>query len=87
MKIALTIVAVFALALYTAWLNGLFLRCPHCRKIGSWRFNSTEPAVVEKDEVGGVLSRSQTRICRKCGKAILDKWSDHEGRTFEKAVE
>jgi hypothetical protein len=85
MKIALVIIAtVAAVSVYTAWLNGAFLRCPHCRKIGSWRYDAAEPAVEEKDEDGFVLSSRQIRVCRKCGKKILDKWSDHEGRIFEK---
>ena len=86
-NIALTVLAVVAaISFYTAWLNGIFLRCPHCRKIGSWRYDSTEPAVVEKNEDGSVVSRSQPRICRKCGKRVMDRWSDGGGRTFEKAV-
>ena len=88
MKLALLIAAVVsALLLYTAWLNGVFLRCPHCRKIGSWRYDSSEPAVQDKDEDGIVQTRRRIRVCRKCGKRVLDKWSDHEGRTLEKANE
>jgi hypothetical protein len=56
---------IIAGAVYTAWLNGAFRRCPHCRKIGSWRYDSAEPAVVEKDEDGGVVGCSQIRVCRK----------------------
>ena len=85
MRITLKIMAVvLAMSLYTAWMNGIFRRCPHCRKIGSWRFDQAEPAVVEKDEDGVVQSRRQLRICRKCGNKVIDKWSDYEGRTFEK---
>jgi hypothetical protein len=85
MKITLTIMAVvLAMALFTAWLNRFFLRCPYCRKIGSWRYDPAEPSVDEKDEDGVVQSRRQLRICRKCGNRVIDKWSDHGGRTFEK---
>jgi hypothetical protein len=86
MKIALAIMAtVFVIVLYTAWLNGVFRRCPHCRKIGSWRYDASEPAVEEKDEEGVVWRSTQIRVCRKCAKKVLDKWSDFEGRIFEKA--
>ena len=85
MKMTLIIlVVVLAMTLYTAWMNGVFLRCPYCRKIGSWRYDPTEPAVEEKDEDGVVQSSRQLRICRKCSNRIIDKWSDHGGRTFEK---
>jgi uncharacterized protein (DUF983 family) len=72
-------------ALYTAWMNGVFARCPHCGKIGSWRYDSAGPAVEEKDKDGAVERARQVRVCRGCGKKVLDKWSDDEGRTFEKA--
>src|SRR5207245_10226825 len=85
MKTALIIVAVvFAAVLYTAWMNGVFLRCPHCRKIGSWRYDPAGPPVKEKDRDGVVLKRTEIRTCRKCGGRVLDRWSDHEGRSFEK---
>jgi DNA-directed RNA polymerase subunit N (RpoN/RPB10) len=89
MKAALLIAAlIFAVGLfilYTDWMNGVFLRCPHCGKIGSWRYDAAEPAVQEKDEDGVVCKSTQIRICRKCGKKVLEKWSDYEGRTFDKA--
>lgn len=84
MKITLTIVVVLAMTFITAWLNGVFLRCPYCRKIGSWRYDPAEPAVEEKDEDGVVQSSRQLRICRKCGNRVIDKWSDRGGRTFQK---
>jgi hypothetical protein len=79
MKPALIIVAcAFGIVLLHAWVNGMFLRCPHCRKIGSWRYDDPEPAVVEEDEGGGIESSRQIRVCRKCGQKVLDKWSDQE---------
>ena len=86
MQAALIIAAVaLAVILYTAWMNGVFRRCPHCGKLGSWRYDAAEPAVEEKDEDGVVQKVTQIRVCRECGKRVLDKWSDHDGRTFEKA--
>jgi hypothetical protein len=88
MEIGLTIIAfVAALLLYTAWVNGVFLRCPHCRKIGSWRFDAAEPAVDTRDEDDVLESSRQVRVCRKCGERVLDTWSDQGGRTFEKVGE
>lgn len=85
MKIALVIsVCAAASALYVAWLNGVFRRCPYCRKIGSWRFDPVSPAVIEKDEDDAVQKTTQLRLCRKCGQRVLDTWSDHGGRTIEK---
>jgi endogenous inhibitor of DNA gyrase (YacG/DUF329 family) len=88
MKAPLVIAAVaLASVLFTAWINGVFRRCPHCGKRGSWRYDSVAPALEEKDEDGVVSESTQLRTCRKCGKRVLDKWSDHEGRTFEKVKE
>jgi hypothetical protein len=85
MRIALiTIATILVVLLYTAWLNRLFLRCPHCRKIGTWRFDAAEPATERKDNDGAVQSSGQIRVCRKCGKRVLDTWSDHGGRKIEK---
>lgn len=86
MRIALFILAgVLGTLLYTAWLNRLFLRCPHCRKIGSWRFDPVEPVRYGRDEDGVVVSSRQVRVCRKCKKTVLDAWSDYGGRTLEAA--
>jgi hypothetical protein len=82
--IVATAALVLTFVLYTAWMNGLFLRCPYCGKIGFWRYDAAEPPVEEKDEDGVVQKSPQIRICRKCAERVLDKWSDHEGHTFEK---
>ena len=85
MKFALVVMAaVSALAVYTAWMNGAFLRCPHCRKIGSWRFDPAETAVDERDEDGVLRSSRQVRVCRKCGQKVLHTWSDRDGPAIEK---
>lgn len=58
MKAALTIAAeAFAFALYTAWINGVFSRCPYCGKRGSWRYDNQGNALREKDEEGVVRRR------------------------------
>jgi len=72
------------LAAYAAWLNGAFPRCPYCGKIGSWRYDDAGALVKEKDEDGWVLSTTQLRVCRKCKRVVLEKWSDCEGRSFER---
>ena len=76
---------ILVMALYTAWMNQLFLRCPHCGKIGSWRYDAAESAAEERDEDGVVRKITQIRICTKCKSKVLYKWSDYEGRTLEKA--
>lgn len=74
------IAAVILFAAYTAIINSEFLRCPHCGKIGSWRFDAIEEDVDECDEEG-VLVRSTTRQrCRKCGGEVVQVWSDFDGR-------
>ena len=66
--------------IYTMIVNRVFLRCPHCRKIGSWRFDSIGESIDEHD-ADGVLVRSVTRQeCRKCGGKVVHIWSDFEGR-------
>jgi DNA-directed RNA polymerase subunit RPC12/RpoP len=77
-------VAAVSVALYVAWINGMFLRCPHCGKGGSWRFKATGPSKDRKDEDGVVQESSQVLICPKCEGRILSKWSDHGGRRFQK---
>ncbi len=79
--------AIFALAVYGAWRNGAFLRCPHCRKIGLWNYVSGGPDVVEKDQDGNLVSWEQLRLCRSCGKKVLHRWSDNNGRTVEKVAD
>jgi hypothetical protein len=76
--------ALVVTALYTAWSNGVFLRCPYCGKIGSWRYDDAGPLVEEKDPDGIVHSSTQVRTCRKCRNKVLEKWSDCGGCSFEK---
>ena len=53
-------------------------------KIGSWRYDDAGALVKEKDEDGWVLSTTQLRVCRKCKRVVLEKWSDCESRSFER---
>jgi len=88
MKTILTItVVIAAFAVYTAWLNDLFKRCPYCRKIGSWRFDPATPLIEKKDDDGVVVSSVQIQICRRCGKRIEAQWSATEGRRLERIHE
>jgi hypothetical protein len=88
MKIILTIaVVIAAFAVYTAWLNDLFKRCPYCRKIGSCRFDPAAAPTETKDEDRVVVSSVQIQLCRRCGKKIEAQWSATEGRRMEKIHE
>lgn len=79
------LVGVVAIGLYTAAVNREFLRCPHCRKIGSWRFDNIGPASKEFDNSGGLQSVAQRQVCRKCGGEVVQEWSDYAGRSIRKA--
>jgi pyruvate-formate lyase-activating enzyme len=78
---------ILVFGIYTAFTNGIFLRCPYCHKIGAWRFDTIESPIETIDEDGNTQSTQETRICRKCTGKVLDIWSDHEGRTIKKAAE
>ena len=69
-----------AYAIYTMIINREFLRCPHCRKIGSWRFDSIADSVDEHDESGALIRSTTRQRCRKCGGEVVQTWSDYEGR-------
>ena len=75
-----------AIVLYVAFINGAFLRCPHCRRIGSWRFRTVgEPQEGVDDE--GVVSHSVVRQrCKTCGGKVYRTWSDREGLRLLPAV-
>jgi hypothetical protein len=86
MTIALAIiVAALLVAGYIGWLNGVFLRCPHCGKVGSWHFDNAERPVEVKDEDGVLVESRRKRICRSCHGAVVDIWSDDDGRRMQKA--
>ncbi|MBT8137450.1 MAG: hypothetical protein KJO54_10595 [Gammaproteobacteria bacterium] len=79
------LIGVIVVALYTAAVNREFLRCPHCRKIGSWRFDNSGPAAAEFDADGELVGSVQPQVCRRCGEQVLQEWTDHTGRTIRKA--
>ena len=79
----LVLAALFVL--YTAALNGFFLACPYCGKIGSWRFESVAEPQYEHDEEDNLVSSSHLRRCRKCRGHVQDVWSDFEGREIRKS--
>lgn len=82
--LAAGLVGVVAIALYTAAINREFLRCPHCRKIGSWRFDDLGAVTGESDDDGVMLKTAQRQACRKCGGEVVQEWSDSTGRTIRK---
>ena len=83
MGVALIIGAVLALVVWVAWLNGAFLRCPHCGRIASLRKDGSV-AVEQRDEDGFVMESTRMRVCRRCGKRVVDRWSDFGGRSLGK---
>lgn len=72
-------IIVLTLVAYTLIINREFLRCPHCGKVGSWRFDAIAPPVDEYDDDHLIRSSTQQK-CRKCGGEVLHIWSDYEGR-------
>ena len=80
-------ILVGAVTLYTTILNGAFLRCPYCRKMGSWRFDPVEDAIEELDEDGNPVRSTQRQSCRSCGGTVDHIWSDFEGRELRSVDE
>ena len=80
----LSIIIVFVT--YMAILNGAFLRCPYCKKIGSWRFDSIDKPVEEHDSDGDLIKSTQRQKCRRCGCEVDHIWSDHDGRELRKVA-
>jgi len=74
------VIAYFA---YTMIVNRAFLRCPHCRKIGSWRFDDIDSSDEEHDENGDLVRSSTRQKCRGCGGEVISTWSDIEGRAIQ----
>jgi hypothetical protein len=83
--IALLSIAAIVCVAYTLAVNGAFMRCPHCRKIGAWRFDNVAESMDEIDGDGAVVKSWTRQICRKCGGRVLHTWSDHEGREIRTA--
>jgi hypothetical protein len=78
------IIAILAIvigyAIYTMVINREFLRCPHCGKIGSWRFDSIGEPVDEYDDDGVLIRSTSKQRCRGCQGEVIHFWSDLEGR-------
>lgn len=81
------VLVVIAYVLYTMILNREFLRCPHCGKVGSWRFNNVEEPVEEYDEDECLVGSTVRQRCRKCGGQVFHVWSDFEGREIRPTAE
>ncbi len=71
---------VVVLVVYVMAINRSFLRCPHCRKIGSWRFDSLGESIDEYDDDKCLIRSTTRQTCRICGEVVIHIWSDHEGR-------
>ena len=70
--------------LFNLFSNGVFLRCPYCGKIGSWRFKEIGEAESEYDDEDILVSSRSQKVCNKCGQKVADTWSDFNGRTISK---
>ena len=78
------LIALVILIVYTAAMNGVFKRCPHCAKIGSWRYDEIGPSLDEKDADDVVIRSTRQLRCRVCRGRVTETWSDLEGRAFVK---
>ena len=76
--------AIAVYVLYTMMVNRSFLRCPHCGKIGAWRFDDLGEPRDECDEDGSIIRSEVQQICRRCGGQVVHIWSDYEGREIRK---
>jgi len=84
--ILLVVIFVIAYIAYTMIVNRAFLRCPHCGKIGSWRFDDIGNSDEEHDENGDLIRSSTRQKCRRCGGEVIHTWSDIEGRAIQPAL-
>jgi len=63
----------------------LLVRCPHCRRIGGWRFQKIGQAVEEKDDDGDMRVIREKVRCKSCGTMLDDVWSDFDRRRITEA--
>ena len=85
MTLALTAVLVgIVIGVYVAYLNKLFLRCPHCGMFGTWRLDNVGAPIEEFDGDENLVGLTQRRQCRKCGGEVDDVWSDFKGRELRR---
>ena len=80
---AAILLAVLAIVAYTMLINRAFLRCPHCEKIGSWRFDDLDEPIEEFDDDECLIRSATRQKCRKCGGEVIHIWSDYEGRAIK----
>ena len=74
---------VIAYAIYTMMINREFSLCPHCRKVGSWRFDSIGKSIDETDDDDALIRSTSRQRCRSCGGEVVLIWSDFEGLKIE----
>jgi len=85
--IAVFLAFVVCYAIYTMIINREFLRCPHCGKIGSWRFESIGDSIDEYDEDGAIIRTTSKQRCKACQGEVVHVWSDFEGREIRRTSE
>ena len=70
--------------IYVLFINGFFKMCPHCRKIGIWRFDNLDDPVHEYDDNKILIKSTRRKRCRKCREEVIYVWSDENGKELLK---
>ncbi len=83
--IAAFLAVVVGYVIYTKIINREFLRCPHCGKVGSLRFESIGDPVDEYDKDGALIRSTVKQRCNACQGVVVQVWSDLEGRDIRPA--
>ena len=79
------VVGAVVYVIYTMVINRSFLRCPHCGKVGAWRFRNVDDPQEDYDDDGNLIGASARQTCTGCGGEVIQRWSDHDGREIRKA--